>query len=158
MLFRSIEPVRSEICEFNSTFVAICSATSYPFGFPSRSKRPPLYILKCIVTTLRNQDKKVAFIRVDEDGAPARSSESMKTCHNMNIIVRTTGGDASSLNGKIKSPNKTLANIKRAIFLNSSHKKELWCFAYQYAIWLSRRTDNRLRGDVPYFIWNGIRT
>ena len=43
----------------------------------------------------------------------------------MNIIVQTTGGDASSLNGKNESPNKTLANITRARFMNSSHKKEL---------------------------------
>ena len=75
----------------------------------------------------------------------------------MNIIVQTTGGDASSLNGKSESPNKTLDNITRDLFLNSSHKKELWCFAYQYDIWISRRTENRLRGDVPYFLWHGIR-
>ena len=50
----------------------------------------------------------------------------MKTCHDMNIIVRTTGGDASSINGKILNPTKTLANITRDILLNSSHKKELW--------------------------------
>ena len=87
---------------FNSTFVDICSATSYPFGFPYIIKRPPLDILKFLVTTLVNQDKKVAFIRVNEDGALARSSEFMRTCHNMNIIVHTTGGDASSINGKLK--------------------------------------------------------
>ena len=43
----------------------------------------------------------------------------------MNIIFQTTGGDASSLNGKSESPNKTLANITRALLLNSRHKKEL---------------------------------
>ena len=58
----------------------------------------------------------------------------MKICHNMNIIVQTTGGHESSLNGKIKSTNKTLANIKRALLMNSSLKKELWCFEYQYVI------------------------
>ena len=85
---------------FNSTFVAICSATSYPFGFPSRIKRPPFDILKFLVTTLKNQDKNVAFIKVDEDVSLARSSEFMKTCYNMNITVQTTGVYASSLNGK----------------------------------------------------------
>ena len=119
---------------FNSNFVAICSATSYPFGFPSRSKLPSLDILKFLFTTLENQDKKVAFIRVDEYGALARSSEFMRICHNMNIIVQTIGVDASSLNGKSESPDKKLANITRALLLNSSHKKEIWCFAYQYAI------------------------
>ena len=44
----------------------------------------------------------------------------------MKIIVQTTGVNASSLNGKSESPNKTLANITRAILLNSIHKKELW--------------------------------
>ena len=82
--FFNVESIRG----FTSTFVAIWSATSYPFGFPSRSTRPPLDILKILVMTLRNQDKKVAFIRVDEYGALARTSEFMKTCHNMNIIVR----------------------------------------------------------------------
>ena len=75
----------------------------------------------------------------------------MKTCHNMNIIVQTKGGDAYSLNGKIEIPNKTLANITRARLLKSSHKKEVWCFAYHYAIWISCRTENILRGDLLTF-------
>ena len=145
--FFNVESIRG----FTSNFVAICSSDSYPFRFPSRSKFPPLDILKCLFTTLINQDKKVAFVRVDEDGALARSSEFMRTCYNMNIIVQTTGGDASSRNGNSESPNKKLANITRALLLNSSHKKELWCFAYQFAIWISHRNENRLCGDVPYF-------
>ena len=36
-VFFNVESIRW----FTSTFVAICSATSYPFGFPSISKRPP---------------------------------------------------------------------------------------------------------------------
>ena len=90
---------------------------------PSRSKPLPLEILKFIVTTLRNQDKYVALVRVDEYGALERSSEFMKKCHTMNSIVQTTGGYAYSLNGKSESPNKILANIKIALLLNSSHKK-----------------------------------
>ena len=43
------------------------------------------------------------FIIFDEDGSLARSSESMKICHNMNIIVQTTCGYASSINGKSES-------------------------------------------------------
>ena len=142
---------------FTSNFVAICSATSHSFGFPSRSKRSPLDILKYLVTILRNQNKKVEFIRVDEDGALTISSEFMMTFHNMNIMVQTTAGYTSSINGKSESPNKKLANITRALLLNSSHKKELWCFAYQYAIWFSWQTDNKLHGGVPYFLWNGTR-
>ena len=101
MLQMSLEFFNVEIIRgFTSTFVAIFYAASYPFRFPSRSKCTPLDILKFLVTTLRNQDKKVAFIGVDEYRALERSSEFMRRCHNMNIIVHTTGGDASSINDK----------------------------------------------------------
>ena len=66
---------------------------------------------------MKNQDKKVAFIRVYEDGELSRSSEFMKTCHKMNIIVQNTGVGASSLNGEIESPNKKLTNITRILLL-----------------------------------------
>ena len=125
------------IPRFTSTFVAICSATSYPFSFPSRSKRSPPDILIFLVITLSNQDNKVAFILVDEYISLEISYGFNETCHNMNITVQTSGGDAYSLNGKSKSPNKTLANITRALLLNSSHKKEIWCLNYQYLIWIS---------------------
>ena len=72
----------------------------------------------------------------------------MKTCNNINIIVQTTGADASSLNGKIEIPNNTLDNTIRDLLMNSSNNKELWFFAYQYSIWLYRQTDNRFHGDV----------
>ena len=51
----------------------MCSNTSYLFGFPYRRKYPTLDILKFLFTTLINQDKKVAFIRVDEYGELSRS-------------------------------------------------------------------------------------
>ena len=58
----------------------------------------------------------------------------MRTCNNMNIILQNTGGDAYSLNGKSKIPNKILTNITISLILKSSRKKELWCLAYQYSI------------------------
>ena len=60
--FFNVESIRG----FTSTFVAICSANSHPFGLPSITKRPPLEILNFLFTTLRNQYKKVAFIQVDK--------------------------------------------------------------------------------------------
>ena len=117
--FFNVEIIR----EFTSNFVALCSATSYPFVFPSRIKLPPLDIIKSLVDTFSNQDKKVVSITVDEDGEISRSSESVKTCHNMNIIVKTTGVDAYSLNGNSDISNNTLSNITIALLLNSSHKK-----------------------------------
>ena len=103
--------------------MAICSANSYAIGFTSRFKKLPLGILKSIVAALINQDKKSAFIIVDEDGSLAIYFGFMRTYHNMNIIFQTTGGDSYSLNGNIEIPNKTLASITTALLLNSSHKE-----------------------------------
>ena len=47
----------------------------------------------------------------------------MRTYHNTNIIVQTTGGDESSINGKRVIPNNTLTNITIALLLNSSPMK-----------------------------------
>ena len=143
---------------YTSTFLDICSATSYLFGFPSRIKRSPIDILKFLITAFRNQDKKVTFVQVDEDGAMSRSSEFMNTCHNINIIYQTMGGDSYSRHGTSKSLNNTISNITGALLLNSSHKKDIWCFAYHCAIWISHQNYIMLHGDVPYFIWHGSRT
>ena len=83
---------------FTSTFMALCSATSYQFSFTPRSKIPPLDILKLLVATLREKDKKCPFIRVYKHGALAISSKLMQAYHNMNTIVQETVGDESSLN------------------------------------------------------------
>ena len=48
----------------------------------------------------------------------------MKTCNNMNIIVQTTGGDASSLNVNSESPNNTLDNNTRYIIMNQVTRKK----------------------------------
>ena len=42
----------------------------------------------------------------------------MKTCHNMNIIVQTTGGDEYSINGKSEGHNKTFDNTTRTLLMN----------------------------------------
>ena len=73
----------------------------------------------------------------------------------MHIIVQTTGRDEYSLNVEIEIPNKILADITGVFLLKSIHKKQIWYFAYQYAICISHLTDNRFRGDVIYFLCNG---
>ena len=135
--------------------MATFSANSYSFGFPSRSKHPPLDILKLLINTLSNQYKKVSFIQVYKDGSLEISSVFMITCHNMNIIVQTKFGDASSLCVKVEIPNNTLYNITRDILLNSIHNKYILCFSNQCAIWIFLQTDNILRGDGPYFLFHG---
>ena len=43
--------------------------------------------------------KFVTFIRLDEYGSPGKLSEFMRIYNNLNIVVKSSGGDASSLHG-----------------------------------------------------------
>ena len=146
--FLNVEIIRG----FTSTFLPICSTTSHLLVFTSRRKYPPLDILTVLITELNNDDTKFAFLLVDKYGALTNCFEVVRTYHIMNIIVQATDGNASSLNGKNEIPNRIVSKITTDLILNSSHKKYLWCFAYQYSICISHLTYNRLRGDVPYFL------
>ena len=79
----------------------------------------------------------------------------MRTCHNTNITVKTPGGYASTINRKSETPNNILSNTTRDLPLNSIQKKEHWCLAYQYVIYISLQTNNRFHGNVNYLLWNG---
>ena len=73
----------------------------------------------------------------------------------MKILVHTTGGNTSYINGKIESSNNTLEKITRDIFTHYIYNKELWCLDFQYAVYIERITNNKLHGDVPYSLWYG---
>ena len=77
--FFHVEIIRA----FTPTFPAICSDTSYSFGFPYRNKQPTLDILIFLSNTLKNRNETVSFIHVDEDGALETFSELMRICHNI---------------------------------------------------------------------------
>ena len=91
-----------------------------PLVFHPEEKR--LDILKLLVPKFKKKYNKVAFIRVNEEGELARYSEFIRTYHNTNIIVQTTGGDEYKINGKIDIPKKTLDNITSDLLLNLSLK------------------------------------
>ena len=68
--FFNVEIIR----RFNLTFMAICSDTSYPLGFTSRIKLTTIDIIKFLVTSLRKNFKKIAFIQAYQYGALEISS------------------------------------------------------------------------------------
>ena len=85
---------------FYFNVLALCSATSYPFGFDLRSKISPLEMIKLIVNTFKSRDKKNTVAWLEGDGPLSRYSEFMREFTDMNIIDQTAGGDASHLNEK----------------------------------------------------------
>jgi hypothetical protein len=76
-----------------------CGSTSYPFGFPTKSKTPPLILFEWFVKTIRSMGYQVIFIRVDEDKGLARSSEFCALVVKLNCVLETTGDGNKTNNG-----------------------------------------------------------
>ena len=102
--------MNKESCrEFVAAFCIFDAKTRHPWGFPTRSRRPPIAILKWLVLNLRRQGIEIIELRVDEDGSLANSTEFMTMCRDdLNLTVQTTGGYASTINGKAETPNRTI--------------------------------------------------
>ena len=109
---------------FTSVLDIIYASTRYSFAFPTRSKRVPLDILNWLLSILEQEGKIVRIIRVDEDGALARSREFCKLIQKKNITLQTTGGYMSSLNGMVERPHRDAHKATRISIGSNSHLPE----------------------------------
>jgi hypothetical protein len=153
---------------FTSALDVTCGSTSYPIGFPTKSKSPPLEIVRWVISTLRSMGFEVTFIRVDEGGELARSAEFCSLIVSLSCLLQTTAGGNSSNNGRVERSNRTKANMIRSQLttMKMIMKKKVssdfnferyWCFAYQHGNFILRRTYNRMRDEIPYFLVHGSR-
>jgi hypothetical protein len=92
------------VCGFNSALNAIDAKFRKLFGFPSSAKSVPVRIIKFFLLAMICEGKTVIDIRVDEEGAIARSATftSMIVDTFSGICIVSTGGYALWLNGKIE--------------------------------------------------------
>lgn len=88
---------------FQSYLSCDCVQTKYSFTFCTRIKRSPVNKIRWILfLTLQRMKKTVKnFVRFDEGGELARCEELNKMLIDVfNVVMQTTGGYASHLNGK----------------------------------------------------------
>ena len=91
---------------------------------------------------------------MDEGGELAQSADFMALClDELGIIVETTGGHNSSVNGKVECPHGTIKDMVRVQLLSRGHKDDLWCFCYQYTIWIMARLYNHRVKAAPIVAW-----
>jgi hypothetical protein len=145
------------IRKFTSAFTIVDAASAYPWGFPSRSKRPPISIFRWFISVIRAMGKTPLYIRVDEGGELAKSSDFCRTVTGLNLILETTGGYASNLNGKNETMHGTSKDMTRALLQARSHRDDKWCFAFTYSIYIIRRTINARIKMTPYEMWHGTK-
>ena len=120
-------------------------------------------ITRYVIMLLRSMGYTVLFVRVDEDGALAKSTEFCNLIKDLTCLLETTGGGNSSNNDISERSNYTRADMMRSQLtvmhlMFGRHLPEgieinmFWCFAYSMAAFIQRRIYNRSHGDVPYFL------
>eukprot|EP00978_Attheya_sp_CCMP212_P028087 scaffold95999_cov85-Attheya_sp.AAC.1 len=101
--------------------------------------------------------KNPLYIRVDEGGELANLTDFCRSVVSMNLILETTGGYVSKLNGKNESLNGYAKGMVQVFLMSRSHTDDKWCFAFCYAIWIIRRVLNTRIKMTPYEKWHSIK-
>jgi hypothetical protein len=142
---------------FSSMLLIIDAKTGMLWVFCTSNKRPPIILLTYFFSIMQQENKIIRTIRVDEDGALARSYEFTELLIQYSITLETTGGYASFLNGIIEHPGPTIADMVRALYFNAGHSPDKWCYAAKTAADIYCLTLHSALGASPYEAWYGIR-
>ena len=87
---------------FTSYLNIVDATTSQNFIYPTISKRPTLQLINPFIHFSLHHVYKWSIFQVDEFGELSRSVYFMQIFIDHDVIVETTGGYASSINGNIK--------------------------------------------------------
>jgi hypothetical protein len=117
---------------FTTVLTIVDAASRMIWLFFTASKKPPLHILRWFFANQCQENRKLADIRGNKDGALVRSyafTTFLRDEEQPNL--ETTGGYESFLNGKVECPNRTLAERTRFILLNAGAPPMDWCYAIE---------------------------
>jgi hypothetical protein len=114
---------------FNSYLLVIDRATRYTWIFLSRTKAPPVNLLKGFLTTHGTRHSVLKRIRTDKGVELWGSHEFQRTMKELNYILEPTAPDASFQNGVAERPNRSLADIMRSLLQGAQLGPEYWSWA-----------------------------
>ena len=151
--FMNVKSIRG----FSSYLSCDCVHTKYSFTFCTRHKRSPVDIIRWILSTLAKLDKPVNFVRFDEGGELARCEELNKALvEEFNIVMQTTGGYASHLNGITERGHRTTCDSIRTSLYSAGLSDKYWCFALMHSNFINRRWCRINETKTPYEKWHNV--
>ena len=149
--FYNVKSVRG----FSSFLSVDCVQTKYSFAFCTRRKRSPIDIIRWILSTLSKLDKQVNFVRFDEGGELARCEElNGMLVDEFNVVMQTTGGYASHLNGVTECGHMSTSNSVRTSLYAAGLDDTYWCFALMHSNFINRRWCRLGETQTPYEKWH----
>ena len=119
-LYFSLYNVTS-ILGFYAIINGVCANKITLWVFPTASKIEPVRIIRFILTTSNNEQRKCKCMRVDEDGALVKSTYFTDLCvYEFNITPETTGVNSSWLNSSNERHNQFFHNMVSAALIESN--------------------------------------
>ena len=139
--------------KFTSAITVADATTIHIFGYSTISKSLPINLIKTFIKFSQHHEYKFYNFRIGKVGELYWSEYFMQICFDHEIIVKTTGGYASSMNGKVEHNPQTINNAVHIKILPLGHNNDPWCFCYQYTIFLIYCPINMWLGTPPIFSW-----
>jgi hypothetical protein len=147
----------SSLHGFTSMLVIIDASTRMLWVFCTASKTPPMRIIQYFFNVLEQEHCFPKTIHVNEDGTLARFTDFTDYLIHQHITLDTTGSYSSFLNGKVERPHQTIAQIVRAMIINSGHNMNTWCYCAETAADIYHQTYHSALQKSPYKAWYHIK-
>lgn len=141
---------------FTATLIIVERTSRYVWIFPTRCKSAPIDLCLYFFNHLIRRGLPCTHIRTDEDGALINNTEFCKLIYRqLGMVIESTGGYESSLNGAAESPTKTIKKMTRASLIGADMPDTDCCFAMQYSACVNNQILNRMSGKVPSKVLTG---
>jgi hypothetical protein len=126
--------------------------------FPTRSKSPPLEIIRLFLHTFGRDQNVGGFTRCNQGSELAR----LHTLVDMALTefrykVEPTGADSPSQNGQAEKWNDTFAVTTRALLYGASLGPKYWSAALLHAVYLHNCRVHSRTGVTPFKGWWGVK-
>ena len=143
---------------YNSYLIIVDAHTRYTWVFLTSSKEPPLDVIQQFLNDhgLTTGERS---IRTDQGGELYNSKKFHVACAFHGYKLEPTGADNSSQNGAAERPNRTLADMMRAVLYNSGMPHKFWSYALTYSVYIKNRLPHSFHSflKTPFEAYSGRR-
>ena len=141
---------------FTAALIIVERTSRYTWIFPTRSKGAPIHLCLYFFNQLIRLGLPCVRCRTDEDGALIRCTEFCKMVQQkLNMVMESTGGYNSSLNGTVESPIRPLKIKTRAMLIGAMMDDMFWCAALMYAALIRNNILHSATKKIPSIVLTG---
>jgi hypothetical protein len=143
---------------YSSYLLIVVKKWSKTWVFLTKSKAPPLDIVR-LFFRMFGQDRTLGgFIRCDQGGELARSHALIDMAlTEFSYKVEPTGADSPSQNGQAKKWNNVFAVTTRALLYGAALETKYWSVALLHAVYLHNCRVHSRTGVTPFEGWWGVK-